>query len=268
MNILEEICLNKKNHIEIKRAELSLEELKNKSNSFKKSRDFIYSIKKNDDISLIAEVKKASPSKGIIRKNFNPAEIGKIYEQEGATCISVLTDEPYFQGHDSFLQQVKSHTSIPLLRKDFIIDEYQIWESKYLGADCILLIMAALSDKQAEKFYKLATSLGMDTLFEVHNEEELKRCLKLSPQMIGVNSRNLKTLEVSIETTKSLANKIPDNIVKVAESGIKTFNDIATLSKLGYKAFLVGESLTKQEDIPLAVKKILGKTIDTKHELN
>ncbi len=258
MNILEKICLDKKKHIERKKVELPLNEIKSKSSSFKKSRNFIYNIKKNSDISLIAEIKKASPSKGIIRENFNPVEIGQIYEQEGATCISVLTDEPYFQGHDSFLQQVKSHTSIPLLRKDFIIDEYQIWESKYLGADCILLIMAALSDEQAEKFYKLATSLDIDTLFEIHDEAELKRCLKLSPQMIGVNSRNLKTLEVSINTTKSLANKIPDNIIKVAESGIKTFEDIDTLSKLGYKAFLVGESLTKQENISLAVKKILG----------
>jgi len=260
MNILEKICADKKTHVETRKQIISIDELKSQKNTFKQSRGFIDSINNKASTALIAEVKKASPSKGIIRENFDPVEIAKIYEESGAACISVLTDEPYFQGKDQYLVQVKENTTIPLLRKDFMVDEYQIWESKLLGADCILLIMAGLEFDEVKKLYELASELDMDTLFEVHDEHELEQCLKLNPQMVGVNSRNLKTLEVSIDTTKNLAKIIPDNIVKVAESGLKTNEDIDMLYKLGYKAFLIGESLTKQDDISSALKKIMNYT--------
>lgn len=256
-NVLEKICADKRVHVEHKKAQTPLSVLKEKIEEPSLIPGFISKLK-DSDIGLIAEVKKASPSKGIIRADFDPVKIAQTYQNSGATCLSVLTDEPYFQGHDDYFTAIRAAVSLPMLRKDFMIDPYQIYESRVLGADCILLIMACLSNNQTSEFYDLATSLGMDTLFEVHDEEELERALKLKPKMVGVNNRNLKTLEVDLQTGLSLAKQMPENILKVAESGIYNHTDIQNFLTAGYDAFLVGESLMRENDIAAAVKQLLG----------
>jgi len=220
---------------------------------------FASALKRQHGAALIAEVKKASPSKGIIRADFDPVNIAVSYENAGANCISVLTDEPYFQGHDDYLKAVKNSVTIPVLRKDFMIDPYQIYESRVLGADCILLIMAALSDDLACELYETALSLNLDVLVEVHDLEELERAAKLNPMMIGVNNRNLKTLQVDINTSFDLLINIPDNCMKISESGIATHDDLMRLHKSGYKGFLVGESLMRENDIEAALKNLIGR---------
>lgn len=256
MTVLARICSDKLGHIERQRGLVPFSALEKKIANAAPTRGFINALKKNPP-ALIAEVKKASPSKGIIRPNFNAVEIAKIYEANGAACLSVLTDEPYFQGKDEYLVKIREAVKLPLLRKDFMLEEYQVLESRALGADCILLIMAALTDAQAKKLYDLATQLTMDTLFEVHDEEELTRALALNPQMLGVNNRNLKTLDVDLGTGLNLAASIPDNILKVAESGIDS-ETLQTFAAAGYNAFLVGESLMREDDIGKATREILG----------
>lgn len=255
--VLEKICARKAEHVEEKKKSTSLEELKERILRAPQPKGFIKAIKAQNGPALIAEVKKASPSKGIIREDFDPTNIAGIYEDNGATCLSVLTDEPYFQGCDDYLLSVKKHVNIPALRKDFMIDPYQIYESRALGADCILIIMAALSDEMAKEIYALATSLNMDALVEVHNEEELERSLQFNPEMIGVNNRNLKTLEVDIQTSLDLLPLIPSSAVKIAESGISKASTIKEFTAAGYNAFLVGESLMRQDDIAAATRSLL-----------
>lgn len=257
-DILAEICARKADHVAAKKKERSLNDLLNDVKNLAPPLPFIKALEEKDGFSIIAEVKKASPSKGVIRANFDAAEIAHTYEKNGAACLSVLTDEPYFQGHDDYIQAVKKTVSIPVLRKDFMIDLYQIVESRILGADCILIIMAALDDAQALDLYESAIDCGMDALIEVHNAEECERALKLNPKMIGVNNRNLKTLDVSHETGLTLANMIPDSILKVAESGLYTHDDLHKFSDAGYDAFLIGESLMRQDDIGLALKNLLS----------
>jgi indole-3-glycerol phosphate synthase len=257
MTILNRICSDKLTHIETKKAQTPVSFLEKQIEQLPPTLGFINALRTRTP-ALIAEVKKASPSKGIIRKNFDAVEIAKIYEANGATCLSVLTDEPYFQGKDEYLTQIRAAVSLPLLRKDFMLDEYQVYEARALGADCILLIMAALTDDQAKSLYQLATRLSLDTLFEVHDEQELTRALKLNPQMLGVNNRNLKTLEVDLGTGLNLAQSIPDNILKVAESGITDHETLETFKAVGFNAFLIGESLIREEDIGEATRKILG----------
>lgn len=264
MSVLQEICTRKADHVAAKKAQLPLIAVKNKIESAEKPRGFLKSLRAKTPLAVIAEVKKASPSKGVIREDFDPAEIARHYESSGASCISVLTDEPYFHGHDDYLGIVKSVSTLPILRKDFMIDEYQIYESRALDADCILLIMAALSDSQARDFYQLSTVLGMDTLFEVHDAEELERAIALKPEMIGVNNRNLKTLAVDLQTSHTLADAIPSHTLKISESGIRNAGDVQALQKSGYEAFLIGESLMSEKNIAQTLKNL----IDTKHELN
>lgn len=218
----------------------------------------ILDCKSRNEPALIAEVKKASPSKGIIRADFDPVRIALAYQQAGATCLSVLTDAPYFKGADEDLEAVKSFARLPVIRKDFMLTPYQIYESRALGADCILLIMAALETSEAKILYSLANDLGMDVLIEVHDHAELDEALTLSPRMIGVNSRNLKTLEVNIETAFEMVEAIPPNIIRVAESGISSHTHLKSLFSAGYDAFLVGESLMRQEDIVTATRNLLG----------
>ncbi len=259
MSVLEQICAAKQEHIRVKKSQTPLAALQERIQLQEPPRGFQKKIRQQSP-ALIAEIKKASPSKGVIRKDFDPQAIAKAYERAGASCLSVLTDEPYFQGHDDYLTRVKTVSALPVLRKDFMLDPYQIYESRALGADCVLLIMAALSDSQAAGLHALARDLGMDVLVEIHGEDELRRALAFSPDMIGVNNRSLKTLEVTLDASKHLAPLIPPPTLKIAESGIDTNADLKSLQPLGYTAFLVGESLMRQDNIEAAVKKLMTGT--------
>jgi indole-3-glycerol phosphate synthase len=254
-SILDEICQKKREHVAAQKKRIPLAALKEKIETLEKPRGFIKALKTHKFPAIIAEVKKASPSVGIIRENFDAIEIARAYGEAGAACLSVLTDEPYFQGKDEYLVDIRKSVSLPLLRKDFIIDEYQLFESRALGADCVLLIMAALTNEQARYLYQLSQKLGMDILVEVHDEEELIHAMDFAPQMVGVNNRNLKTLKVDVQTSHTLAKKIPADVVRVAESGISDPQTINALRADGYHAFLIGESLMKQDDIGTALKK-------------
>lgn len=261
MTVLDEICAKKRDHIRLKEAELPFSDLKSKTQRCKLDNCFrskIMDLKQSGRPALIAEVKKASPSKGLIRADFDPTLIAKTYEASGAACISVLTDTPYFQGSDQDFKAAREAVNIPAIRKDFMLTPYQIYESRHLGADCVLLIMAALTDEAAVELYSLARKLGMSVLVEVHDEEELERALLLKADMIGVNNRNLKTLDVSLETSRYLIRNMPDNVIKVAESGIHTNGELESLFQIGYNAFLVGESLMRQENIEQAVQNLLA----------
>jgi indole-3-glycerol phosphate synthase len=255
-NVLEKICADKRVHVDAKMRQRPLNDLKVLLENQDTPRGFINALAQKSP-ALITEVKKASPSKGTIRQDFDPVQIARAYQDAGAACLSVLTDEPYFQGHDDYFTAIREAVSLPMLRKDFMIDEYQIYESRALGADCILLIMACLSNAQAAEYYELATSLGMDSLFEVHDEAEMNRALLLKPKMLGVNNRNLKTLDVDLQTGLNLAQKIPDDVLKVAESGIYAPEHIQDFQNAGYSAFLIGESLMRQDDIGQAVRELL-----------
>lgn len=262
-SVLSEICEKKRLHVEKKKQETPLSVLKDLIKTAPPAISFSAALhtQAQKSTAIIAEVKKASPSKGIIRSDFNPAEIAKAYENHGAACISVLTDEPYFQGHDEYFKAVRGAVNLPLLRKDFMIDPYQIYESRVMGADCILLIMAALSDDEAQELYDLSLGLGMEALIEVHDSEECARAIKLSPLMIGVNNRNLKTLSVDIETSRQLAKEIPHNIIKISESGLESPQTLKALKKNGYSGFLIGESLMRQVDIGQALKELIIKSV-------
>lgn len=207
---------------------------------------------------VVAEIKKASPSKGLLREDFDPEAIAASYARGGATCLSVLTDEDFFQGHDMNLQLARRACPLPVLRKDFMIDPYQIWESRMLGADCVLLIVAALSDDMLRELNILARELGMDVLVEVHDEAELERALALEPDMLGVNNRNLRTFETDIETTLKLKPLVPEGVLMVTESGIGTREDVDTMREHGVHCFLVGESFMRASDPGGKLRELFG----------
>lgn len=241
-DVLTRICADKRDHIAARKASISVSELRERIDSMTMPRGFLRALEKakaRGRTGLIAEVKKASPSKGLIREDFDPPTLARAYEQGDATCLSVLTDEPYFQGDDRYLTAARNAVSLPVLRKDFMLDPYQVLEARALGADCILLIMAALSDGQALELEAAAHQLEMDVLVEVHDGTELDRALALESRLLGINNRDLKTLNVSLSTAIELSRAVPDTHHLVGESGISTHSDVQQLREVGINTILV-----------------------------
>lgn len=260
-DVLAEICDVKREHVARAKSAMPLVALETKARSASPVRGFADGLMASlaaGRYALIAEIKKASPSKGLIRENFDPPSLARAYEAAGAACLSVLTDEPFFQGCDDYLVAAREAVGLPVLRKDFMIDPYQIIESRALGADCILLIMAALDDGLAVELEEAAHDLGMDVLVEVHNEAEFERAMKLKSPLLGVNNRNLKTLSVDLSISDAILPKLPADRLAVAESGIGSTADLERFWANGARAFLVGESLMRHDDVEAATRALLG----------
>ena len=260
MGILDEIVSKKKERLGIAKSGVPLKGIKSRIADAGNPRDFRSAIKRNyiGSIKLIAEIKKASPSKGVIREDFDPVEIATIYEKKQAGAISVLTEEDFFQGRLEFISAVKTITTIPLLRKDFIFDEYQIYESRANEADAILLIAAILSKNQAEEYLHLAGELGLSVLFEVHDLKELETALSVNADIIGINNRDLKTLKIDLNTTYIIKKEIPSDKIVISESGIKTRDDILRLESAGIDAVLIGTSFMEAKDIGKKIEELFG----------
>ena len=249
-DILKKILARKVEEITERSSRVTMKELSRRVEGMGSPRGFLARMQQSiarGDAAVIAEIKKASPSKGVLREQFDPAAIAQSYQQGGATCLSVLTDQDFFQGADIYLEQARHACSLPVLRKDFILDPYQVYEARVIGADCILLIVAALGDVMLRELSGLATYLEMDVLVEVHNKSELLRALELGVPMIGINNRNLRTFNTTLDTTLSLLDIIPVDRLVVTESGIQTPDDVTNLRRRGVNAFLVGEAFMKAE---------------------
>lgn len=259
MNVLQEIVAAKRRELATRQSARRLPELERSLDSAPPPRDFVAALVAAGAVALIAEVKKASPSAGLIRADFQPVDIALAYESAGAACISVLTDEPYFQGRLEYLTQVREAVQIPVLRKDFIIDEYQVVEARTAGADSILLIAECLSDDELVRLFSLSRRLGMEPLVELYDTENVERVLLLEPRLVGVNNRNLRTMKTDLGHSLRIRERFPRDVVFVSESGIKTPQDVAILRAHAIDAMLVGESLMKQPDISAAVRVLLGR---------
>jgi len=260
-DVLARICADKREEVARGLAKVDLDEARQLASQGPKPRGFgraLMDASAAGRPALIAEVKKASPSGGLIREDFDPAALAKAYEAGGAVCLSVLTDQKYFEGTAAHFKAARAAVKLPALRKDFIIDPWQIYESRAMGADCILLIMAALSDAEARDLEDLARALGMDVLAEVHDEAELERALGLQTPLLGINNRDLKRMTTSLETSERLAGLCPPDRFLVSESGIKTHEDVLRLKKICVQGFLVGESLMREADVTAATRKLLG----------
>jgi indole-3-glycerol phosphate synthase len=259
-DVLAQICDRKRQHVKERKRLMPEATLLKRLDNAPPPRGFAAELERKSasgGYGLIAEIKKASPSKGLIRADFDPPALAGAYAAGGATCLSVLTDEPYFQGRDDYLIAARKAVPLPVLRKDFIIDQYQVIESRVLGADCILLIMACLNDATAYELAAEAQGHGMDVLVEVHDRAELHRALKLDTRLIGINNRDLKTLKVDLKTAETLAPLVPKDRIVVGESGLNTPNDLDRLAAAGARCFLVGESLMREKDVAAATRRLL-----------
>nr|WP_237072862.1 indole-3-glycerol phosphate synthase TrpC [Pseudaestuariivita rosea] len=260
---MDDIKAYKLDEIAARKAETPLEDLEAKAAQAPAPRGFADALiaASKTGYGLIAEIKKASPSKGLIRADFDPPVLAKAYEEGGATCLSVLTDGPSFQGADEYLTQARDATDLPALRKDFLYDPYQVVEARALHADCILIIMASVSDAQADELETTAIDLGMDVLVEVHNEDELTRAARLKSPLLGINNRDLHTFKTDIEVTKTLSRIAPEDKVIVSESGLNSPDDLADIARYGARCFLIGESLMRQKDVAQATRRLLANPL-------
>ncbi|HIO91272.1 MAG TPA: indole-3-glycerol phosphate synthase TrpC [Leucothrix mucor] len=250
-DILKRIVKRKYEEITEREALKSIDQLKEEIPNASALRPFVGAMQANltaNKSAIISEIKKASPSKGVMRENFNPAEIAISYEKAGASCLSVLTDKDFFQGSEAYLQEARSACKLPVIRKDFILEPYQVYEARAMGADCILLIVSILDDDNLQSLYTLACELGMDVLIEVHDKEELLRSLPLGATLVGINNRNLRTFETSLDTTIDLLPLIPEDRIVVTESGIHTADNVEKMRSSNVNAFLVGEAFMRVDD--------------------
>jgi len=257
-DVLSEICQTKRTEIAAAKSRVSETELKARLAEVDPPRDFLAALKSATGVGLIAEVKKASPSAGLIREDFDPVEIARTYESAGAACISCLTDESYFKGKLEYLTAIRNAVEIPVMRKDFILDRYQVTEARAAGADCILLIAECLDDCTMRDLYFYSSELGMECLVEIYDPENLDRVLKLEAPLIGINNRNLRTFVTDLKHSTNLAARVPDTVYLVSESGIRERSDVEHLLQFGVRGILVGETLMRQENIAAKVRELTG----------